>query len=89
VIQRTPRVVRRESRDPRDADEPHRVVKPAPPPTPAGGPVPALDAFTLLALWRRFRMLNDVTNAARILAELERLAERPRRKEGEHDEQCL
>jgi hypothetical protein len=86
VIQRTPRVVRRESLGPIEADEPHRVVKPAPPP-PAPS-VPVLDALTLLYSWRRARMNGDRTNAAALLAELERLAERPKRRtEGEHDEQ--
>jgi hypothetical protein len=82
MIPRTPRIIRRASLDPRTADEPHRVVKPPPP-----QPVPALDAFTLLALWRRFRMLGDVANAARILAELERLAVRKPRAGGDRDEQ--
>ncbi len=82
MSQRTPRVVRRASLGPLEADEPHRVVKPAPPSSP-----PALDAFTLLGLWRRFRMIGDYGNATRILTELEKLAERPPHTDGEHDEQ--
>jgi len=72
-------VIRRQS-PPISDDEPHRVL----PPTPAPGPEPkpALDALTLLALWRRFRMVGDVTNAARTLNELEWLAERPKRRTG-------
>lgn len=57
-------------------------VRPQQPPL----PVPALDALTLLFSWRRARMNGDRANADKLLAELERLAERPRRKEGEHDE---
>jgi hypothetical protein len=72
---------------PDDAHHDPPVRPPQPPPTPAGGPVPALDALTLLALWRRFRMRGDAANAARMLTELERLAERKPRAEGEHDEQ--
>ena len=82
MIQRTHRVVRRESRGPRETDEPHRVTPPPPPSAP-----PALDALTLLALWRRFRMTGDVGNATRILTELQRLAERPPRAAGDRDEQ--
>jgi hypothetical protein len=60
---------------------------PSPPPAPAPGPTakPALDAYALLALWRRARMNGDVANAARILNELERLAARTPRAGGEHD----
>lgn len=80
------RGIRRESLGPREADEPHRVVKPAPPPS--APPAPALDALTLLYSWRRARMNGDRTNAAALLAELQRLAERPQRcTGGEHDEQ--
>lgn len=61
-------------------DPPVRPRQPPPPP-------PALDAFTLLYSWRRARMNGDRANAAALLAELERLAERKRRTEGEHDEQ--
>lgn len=58
-----------------------------PPPPSAPPPVPVLDALTLLHAWQRARMNGDGANAARILAELQRLAERPRRRAGgERDE---
>ena len=85
---RVPRVVR-PSRGPiREAEE-HRVVKPPQPP-PEAPPKPAVNALTLIALWRRFRLAGDAPNAARTIRELERLAERPpRRREGEGTEsQC-
>ena len=47
MIHRTPRVVRPASLGPREADDAHHVLPPQPPSAP-----PALDAFTLLALWR-------------------------------------
>ena len=82
MIHRTPRVVRPASLGPREADNAHHVLPPQPPSAP-----PALDAFTLLALWRRFQMVGDVGNAARILNELQRLAtRRTPRAEGEHDD---
>lgn len=72
------RIIRRASRGPIEADE-HRLVKP---PTPCGcpeeaPPQPALDAYVLLALWRRYRMVGDVANERRTLHELEKLAQRP------------
>ena len=87
---RVPRAVRRESLGLIEADEPHRVLPPAPargrepPPTPAGGPV---DAYALVRAWSKARLNRDWANAARLLAELERLATRPRRKAagGERD----
>lgn len=61
------------------------AIRPPPAPPP---PVPVLDAITLLYSWRRARMNGDRANAAALLAELERLAERPKRRAGgEHDEQ--
>ena len=63
-------------------DEPHRFLPPQPP----GEPKPALDAYVLLALWRRAKMLGDLPAARAWLAELEQLAERPRpRRGGEGD----
>ncbi len=65
-------------------------------PTPARGPAPsgalpaakpAIDAYTLVALWRHARMVGDVVNERSFMAALERLAERPPHTEGEHDEQ--
>jgi hypothetical protein len=92
------RGIRRESLGPREADEPHRVLPPAPAPitknnkrypitktNPGPTAKPAIDAYTLLKSWRRARMNGDRTNADKLLAELERLAERKRRTEGEHD----
>lgn len=71
---KTYKVVRRES-PPIEADEAHRVL----PPQPAGGPKPAIYAYVLLALWRRARMSGDLPTARALLAELERLAQRPPR----------
>lgn len=65
--------------DDRRTDEIERPRQ-TPTATPAGGPV--LDALTLLALWRRARMNGDRVTAAALLAELERLAERPRPRAG-------
>jgi hypothetical protein len=47
---------------------------------------PAIDAYTLVALWRHARMAGDVVNERSFMAELERLAERrPPRVEGDRD----
>jgi hypothetical protein len=59
------------------------------PPAPARGPTakPATDAYQLVRAIATARLLRDWPTADKLLAELQRLAERPRRTEGEHDEQ--
>ena len=78
--QQTVRVIRRQTEP--IPDEPHRVLPPQPP----GEPKPALDAYVLIALWHRARLNRDLPTARALLAELERLAERPKpRRGGERD----
>jgi hypothetical protein len=77
-MRQTYKVVRRESLGPIESDAPHRV----PPPQPPGEPKPALDAYVLLALWKRARTRGDLPTARAWLAELERLAERPNPRAG-------
>ena len=82
IHRQTHKVVRRQTEPIPDA--PHRV-----PPRPPGGPKPALDAYVLFALWRRARMSGDLPTARALLAELESLAERPRKSgqaEGDRDD---
>jgi hypothetical protein len=80
IHRQTHKVVRRPS-EPIEA-EAHRVL----PPQPAGGPKHALYAYVLIALWQRAKMLGDLPTARALLAELERLAERPKpRRGGERD----
>ena len=65
-------------------DSPQNVDWPQPPPTPAGGPAPPkCDAYMLVTLLM-VHLNGDWPKAARYLAELETLAERP--KKGKRDE---
>jgi len=82
---RKPSPVRRQSLGPLEDDEPHCVPPPTAPVPPAK---PQIDAYKLVDLWRRARMVGDVANERCIMAELERLATRPKtRTGGEHNEQ--
>lgn len=79
-MRQTVRIIRRESLGPREADEPHRVLPRQPPP-----PAP-LDAYQLVRAITTARLLRDWPTADKLLAALERLAERHPRTEGEHDD---
>ena len=83
MIQRTPHVVRRQTLEPRQTDESHRILPPQPPSAP-----PPIDAYMLVGLWKRARMAGDMASAGSAVEVLEVLATRPKsRAEGEHDEQ--
>jgi hypothetical protein len=61
---------------------------PSPPPAPAPGPgaKPAIDAYQLVRAIATARLLRDWPTADKLLAELQRLAQRPGpRAGGEHD----
>jgi hypothetical protein len=58
-----------------------------PPPRPPAERRPAFDAYQLVRAWRTARLNRDWANAARLLAELEKLAERKPRAGGWDDEQ--
>ena len=63
--------------------EAHRALPPAPrAPGTGWAAKPAVDAYTLLALWKRAKMLGDRAAAHSLLEALERLAQRPPRSAG-------
>jgi len=60
-----------------------------PPPRPPAGPParPQIDAYELVHAWKSARLLRDWANAARLLAELERLATRRKPRAGGEDDE--
>jgi hypothetical protein len=62
------------------------ALSPSSPPPATEPAKPAIDAYTLLALWRRARREGNLDLERHFMTELERLATRPTPREGgEHD----